>query len=29
MARHVTDVEDFMPAYRRLMATRLSGWMPR
>ena len=24
MARHVTDVEDFMPAYRRLMQVRLA-----
>ena len=26
MARHVTDVEDFMPAYRRLIDARLAGW---
>ena len=24
MARHVTDVEDFMPAYRAMMARRLA-----
>lgn len=26
IARHLTDVEDFMPAYRRLMDARLAGW---
>lgn len=26
VARHLTDVEDFMPAYRRLMDARLAGW---
>ncbi len=27
MARHVTDVADFMPAYNRLMAQRLGTWV--
>lgn len=27
IARHLTDVEDFMPAYNRLMAQRLGAWV--
>ncbi|MBS3960196.1 MAG: nucleotidyltransferase domain-containing protein [Xanthomonadaceae bacterium] len=26
MARHVTDAEDFLPVYRRLLDARLAGW---